>query len=214
MSTSYDPFAKFLEDTFAGIKQKPVDGLIIDLRRNGGGNSALGYRLLTYITDKAFRMAAGSKWKASEEYRTSKNTYLTSAANNDNHVKKFLSMEEGEILTMESKNASRYEGKVCVLIGPNTFSSANMTANAIQDYNLATLIGEPTGEAANDYGELYEGVLPNTKIRFVTSSKMFVRANGDAADKNPVLPHIIVKQNPSGDKDEVLNHAIEWIKKQ
>ena len=127
-------------------------------------------------------------------------------------------MKEGEVLTMHSevekpgKNALRYKGKVCVLIGPNTFSSANMTANAIQDYNLATLIGEPTGEPANDYGELYEGFLPNTKIRFVTSSKMFVRANGDPADKNPVLPHITVALDPLSNKDDVLNFAIEWIK--
>ena len=218
MSTPYEPFNKFLEDTFRSIKQNPINGLIIDLRRNGGGNSALGYRLITYITDKAFRMGAGSKWKVSEEYRTSKNSYLTTAANGDSYVKKFLSMKEGEVLTMDSeaekpgKNSLRYEGKVCVLIGPNTFSSANMTANAIQDYNLATLIGEPTGEPANDYGELYEGVLPNTKIKFVTSSKMFVRANGDAADKNPVLPHITIKQSTSGDKDDVLDFAVTWIK--
>ena len=219
MSVPYEPFTKFLEETFAGIKENPVSGLIIDLRRNGGGNSLLGYSLLTYITDKPFRMGAGSKWKVSEEYRQLNLADLTATAEKSKYVKKYLSLPAGEILPQESQpekpknNHLRFKGKVCVLIGPNTFSSANMTANAVQDFNLATLIGEASGEPANDYGELYKGVLPNTKISFVTSSKMFVRANGDAFDKNPVLPHIAVKQNPASDKDDVLNFAIEWIKK-
>ncbi|MGZ5222539.1 MAG: S41 family peptidase, partial [Chitinophagaceae bacterium] len=103
MSTPYEPFAKFLEDSFTAIKQSPVKGLIVDLRKNGGGNSMLGYKLLTYITDKAFRMAGGSKWKVSDEYTQSKMTGLTLAAGKDRHIKKYLSMSDGEILTMESK---------------------------------------------------------------------------------------------------------------
>ena len=107
----------------------------------------------------------------------------------------------------------RYSGKTCVLTGPNSFSSANMLSNAIKDYGLATLIGEATGEAPNDYGELYWNQLPHTGLTFYTCSKQFIRANGDAADPNPVLPDIEIKQNPNNLKDEVLEFAKEWVRK-
>ena len=110
------------------------------------------------------------------------------------------------------KNNLRYNGKVCVLTGPNTFSSANMLANAIKDYQLATIIGEATGESCNDYGELYWNQLPNTGLTFYTCSKQFIRANGDAADPNPVFPDIEVKQSPNSLKDEVLEFAKGWVR--
>jgi C-terminal processing protease CtpA/Prc len=96
-----------------------------------------------------------------------------------------------------------------VLIGPNTFSSANMTANAIQDYHLATLVGEPTGEPVNDYGELIFLRLPNTGLSFATSTKQFVRANGDSKDPHPVLPKYTIADDPTTPQDE----ALEFVKK-
>jgi C-terminal processing protease CtpA/Prc len=86
-----------------------------------------------------------------------------------------------------------------------------MLSNVIKDYKLATIIGEPTGEAPNDYGELYWNKLPHTGLSFYTCSKQFIRANGGAADPNPVLPDIVIKQNPNNLKDEVLEFAKEWV---
>jgi len=49
-----------------------------------------------------------------------------------------------------------------------------MLSNAIKDYKLAILIGEATGKAPNDYGELYINKLPNTGLSFYTCSKQFI----------------------------------------
>ena len=84
-------------------------------------------------------------------------------------------IHETEICTHTAgKNRLRYSGNICVLTGPNTFSSANMLANAIKDYKLVILIGEATGEACNDYGELYWNKLPNTWLSFYTCNKQFI----------------------------------------
>ena len=84
-------------------------------------------------------------------------------------------IHETEICTHTAgKNRLRYSGNICVLTGSNTFSSANMLANAIKDYKLAILIGEATGEAPNDYGELYWIKLPNTGLTFYTCNKQFI----------------------------------------
>lgn len=100
------------------------------------------------------------------------------------------------------------KGKVVMLIGTHTFSSANMLANAIGDYQLATLVGQPTGEPANDYGEIIQLELPNTKLGFTTATKQFIRANGDARSILPVMPDITVSDNPATPEDEVLEAAV------
>jgi hypothetical protein len=214
-------FNKFLDSVFSDIKSKPVDGLIIDLRQNGGGNSNLGVSLLNYITRQPYRMGGGSSWKVSEEYKI----FIREQAKvNDAYTaatfRNYFRQNSGEVITQAGgqttkpgRNDLRYQGKICVLIGSNTFSSANMLANAIKDYKLATLIGEATGEAPNDYGELYWSQLPNTGLTFYTCTKKFIRSNGDADDPDPVLPDIEVKQNSKSLKDDVLEFAKEWVKK-
>ncbi len=219
--TNLPLFALFLDSVFMAIKEKPVEGLIIDLRQNGGGNSMLGEKLIGYISDKPFRMGGGSKWKVSDEYKTFiQEQAKTNAVYATGSFKRYLNKMTGDIISeteirtyTAGNNPLRYSGKICVLTGPNTFSSANMLSNAIKDYQLATIIGEATGEAPNDYGELYWNKLPNTGLSFYTCSKQFIRANGDAADPNPVLPDILIKQNPDNLKDEVLEFAKGWVRK-
>lgn len=213
-------FERFLDSVFTDIHNKPVSGLIIDLRQNGGGNSALGEKLIDYISSKPYRMGGGSTWKVSDEYKT----FIREQAGNNavyanGPFQSYLNRNSGTVISAlnsklhtPGKNKLRYNGKVCVLTGPNTFSSANMLSNAIKDYQLATIIGEPTGEPCNDYGELYWNKLPHTGLQFFTCTKQFIRANGDAADPNPVLPDITVKQSPHSLKDEVLEFAKEWVR--
>jgi C-terminal processing protease CtpA/Prc len=218
--TDLPVFSAFLDSVFTDIKDKPVEGLIIDLRQNGGGNSVLGEKLIGYISGKPFRMGGGSRWKVSDEYKTFiQEQAKTNAVYAGGSFKQYLNKTTGDIISETEirthgggKNKLRFSGKLCVLTGPNTFSSANMLANAIKDYGLATLIGEATGEAPNDYGELYWNQLPHTGLTFYTCSKEFIRANGDATDPNPVLPDIEIKQNPNNLKDEVLEFAKEWVR--
>lgn len=46
-----------------------------------------------------------------------------------------------------------FGGKVIVLIGPRTFSSASDLADAIKTYHLATLVGQETGGRVNTFGD-------------------------------------------------------------
>lgn len=104
----------------------------------------------------------------------------------------------------------RYLGKTCILIGPETFSSAMMLANAVEDFELATLIGQPTSSPPNYFGEVYEFPLPNSEITAQSSVAYFVRANGDAAERSPVRPHIFVEPDRSRETDRALEAALRW----
>jgi len=209
-----DAFKYFLDSVFTNLKQNSVNKLIIDLRQNGGGNSALGELLLGYITDKSFRMAGGVKWKISSQYKEQLRQHNDSPGLKN--MAYYMDGKNGDILSNTGDKPQKpavnnllFKGKVLVMIGPKTFSSANMLANTIQDYKLATLIGTPSGEPANDYGELISVKLPNTGFTFTTSTKQFIRANGDAKDQHTVLPDYVVYDDPRTAVDEVLEYAIK-----
>jgi C-terminal processing protease CtpA/Prc len=217
---NYERFSSFIDSVFTTIENEKVDGLIVDLRQNSGGNSELGDKLLEYITTKKYRMAAGIKWKISQTYKD----FYNSLPEDKKFLKgneleqKYLNggnqgfiVEESD-LRKPAKQKARFSGKVCFLIGPNTFSSANMLANAIKDYQLATLIGSPTGECPNDFGELITLKTPNLGMEFSTSTKQYIRANGDASNREPILPDHFVTDDPTTSEDEVMEFAKGWIK--
>lgn len=224
--TDLEEFKNFLSTTFAGIQANPVRGLVIDLRNNGGGNSQLGSELLSYLTDSSYRMDQRKEWKMSAQYKVYMRqmipwwirwfpvTWVSSEARH------YLGAKDGEIvidtaaLEPPEANSLRYRGKTCFLIGPRTFSSAMMLANAVADYKLATLIGEETGGIPTAYGEVYPFDLPNTKLAIGVSSAFFVRANGNTEDRRGVMPDIEVRQTEEDTrlgKDTVLERARRWI---
>ncbi|RYY41494.1 MAG: hypothetical protein EOO08_01760 [Chitinophagaceae bacterium] len=211
-------FWNFLDTTFGQIANSPTKGVIIDLRRNGGGNSLFGWYLFSFINKKPLRMSGDVFWKVSPEVREwYRGRDSAQRARLDSGLwARYLALNDGAILRLPASapevpehNERRFDGPVAFLIGPHTFSSANMTAATVADYGLATLFGEDTGEPANDYGEVLYFDTPNARVNFGTSSKLFVRPNGLRADKSPVHPDFEVKASEGS--DAVLQAARAWI---
>ena len=212
----YDQFGRFCDSVFKTLDENKVDKLIIDLRENSGGNSSLGSYLLSYLADKPYRMAGDSKRRVSQQFKD----YLIAnkALYGDNYndylklpVGSFMPLGSGDLTKPENKE-HHFKGKVCFLIGPYTFSSANMLAAAVKDYHLFTLIGEATGESANHYGELCTIKLPNTGLLAFTSTTMWGRPNGNANDNGPIEPDYLVKRTTTTG-DNVLDYAMKWLNK-
>jgi len=209
-----DSFALFLKNTFASVKQQNPKGLIVDLRKNGGGDSELGEMLLSYITGKSYRSVSAVKVRVSRHSRA-----LSELRKNNDPMQKNpdkLYTFKIRELTTPQPQADRFNGKTAFLIGAGTFSSANMLTNTIKDYQLATLIGEPTAEPGNDFGEVFSFMLPNTHIIATGATKMFVRANGNAKDFTGIQPDIFSvnsKEDVLLNKDRVMEDAISWINK-
>ena len=208
-----DSFSLFLRNAFTEIQTRHARGLVIDIRRNGGGDSGLGDSLISYITDKPYRNVSGMKMRISKHAKA----YAALRGTEDPFKTwKNGSLYEYEVkkLIQPAKNSLRFSGKVAVLIGNATFSSANMLTNAIKDYKLATLIGESTAEPGNDFGEIFSFMLPETHIIATTAIKMFMRANGDVHDFTGISPDITVKNSLEDiqfKKDRVIEKAVQWI---
>ena len=209
-----NPFDSFLNRSFRDMQLHQASGLIIDLRENGGGNSQLGELLLNYFNTKPYRLSSGMKWKVSTHYK--KFIELMKEKYDGGTAAFYLALKNGDVqsfdqiqLKKSKPTSASFNGPVVVLTGPNTFSSANMLADGIKAFQLATIIGEPTGEPGNDFGEMFHFMLPRTQIIARASSKMFKRADGDETNFQPILPDILV--HPVAGKDAVMEAAVRFI---
>ena len=210
-------FHAFLEATFAQIKAHPVEGLIIDIRRNGGGDSSLNNDLWSYAQGKAFSQGGKISERISSRI---KREYGFAKYNGLYPLGWFL--PNGMLFTFDATrfttvnpgpNALRYHGPVYLLIGPGTFSSAQLCALAAKDYGLATLVGEATGEPANSTGEVYVGYTPHTGVSFSFPTKYFW-APKPHPDGQGVLPDVTIV--PTSDdrragRDPVFAYAVRRI---
>ncbi len=132
----YSAFESFLAKTFQDIRQKPIVGLIVDLRRNSGGSTSLGDLLLSYITNKPYRMIARIDLKVSPWKKRALKERLPRWARwipvqyLFREGRRIWRAADGDIVAMElpvkapKENPLRYRGPVCVLIGEVEFSSA------------------------------------------------------------------------------------------
>lgn len=209
-------FKTFLDSCFAEIKKYSVKGLIVDLRYNSGGDSELGYVLLSYLTDKRYRLSSGRDFKVSNEYqefmRSEKEDW------NKNEYDRYQNAPVGKILHFNyqiknwlASNINRTQLKTCFLVGPGNFSSATMLADGAQNYKIATLIGQPTGAPANGSGEVYTLTLPNSGFIVSVPVSLDIRANGNKNDLGPILPDIYIRHAINGNQDVELEFAKKWV---
>jgi hypothetical protein len=217
MDGGYDPFFRFLDSAFNDMQQQNIRHLAVDLRHNSGGDSNYGEILLAYITKKNFALSGKKNWKISEAY---KNYLLTRGDSSSTyHQKKTGSIwTTGHCGPKERKvtKDTVYKGQVYFLTGPFTFSSASMLADAVRQYNLATLVGEPTGESTNDFGEVYTFTLPQSRLRINVTTSFDVGADCNEKHNRPVVPHVFIKRSVQqilAGHDPVLDYVIRQAEK-
>ncbi|MBK8286327.1 MAG: hypothetical protein IPK97_16435 [Ahniella sp.] len=108
---------------------KKAKAIIFDVRRNGGGNSGEGYRILATLTDQTL---ATSQWQTRKYVSAWRAWGLTQAP-------------IGETGSWPADLERRYEGKVVVLTSAQTYSAAEDFVGAFKGMKRGLVIGEATG---------------------------------------------------------------------
>lgn len=206
-----EAFKEFLATTFEEIKSENIEKLIIDVRQNPGGDSRLNDELLSYITTTPYRQMTGRYWKVSHEVKTRiKDHGFWEEFLPDSFLQAYLNHPTGQFIeefdtskTVPTKPMNFFTGKVCVLQGSSTFSSANMLVDAIKTFRLATLIGAPSGELTNDYGEVVTFYLKRAQVHFMVPSTYDIGANGEADVQLVVLPDVYA--------ENALKAGVKWL---
>jgi Peptidase family S41 len=209
-------FRSFLDTCFLNFKKAGIHDVAIDLRQNSGGNTLLGDLLFSYITNKKYQWGKKS-WRISEVYKN----YLK--ADDDTNAP-YLKHPDGSIwvsgdgcLPQESpfKNDRKFEGNVFFITGSFTFSSAMAMADVVKVYKLGTIIGQPTGENVQDFGEAFVITLPHSKMRIQSTTSFSHGVNCSNTKNGPVLPDINIPttwEEEVAEKDKVMEYLLHNIK--
>ncbi len=108
---------------------RKAKAIILDVRRNGGGNGGEGYRILATLTDEAL---ATSQWQTRKYVSAWRAWGLTQAP-------------IGETGSWPADPDRHYRGKVAVLTSAQTYSAAEDFVGAFKGLKRGPVIGEATG---------------------------------------------------------------------
>jgi len=179
-----------------------VEGIILDIRSNGGGNLLNAITLLSYFGyDETSQTKEALKvWRRDG---IDKYTKIDS-----------LAMTLGVTVPFTvTTNPNGYKGPVALLTNRGCYSAASFTATAFRSYPNVKLIGQNTG---GGMGLPVGGTLPNGwRYRFSSNITMPSYATGYDDEVNnyengvPVdIPAVDILYN---EFDEIIDEAILWI---
>lgn len=120
--------SEFIEEAMGDLVG--TDGLIVDLRRNGGGSSAPGYHLLTILVDSAFQ---GNPSWVRVPHPNARRSGIEPMA---------VPLPR---TTHEPHPSFRFRGPVVLLTSAMTFSAAEDLAAAFVGLERGIVVGQPTG---------------------------------------------------------------------
>ncbi len=169
--------------------------LVIDVRRNGGGDSDVGYKILSTLDDKAFLT---NRW-STRDYKPTWRAWDRPQP-----------MYEQAPTAIQPDPQRQYRKPVLVLTSAATFSAAEDFAVAFDSMQRGTLVGEPTGGSTGQ--PLFIKLPGGGTARICTKQDAY--PDGRAFVGVGVQPQHIVKPTVDGlraGRDEVLEAALATL---
>ncbi|MFM9995824.1 MAG: hypothetical protein ACKVU4_08490 [Phycisphaerales bacterium] len=115
------------------------------------------------------------------------------------------------IMTLRSHTGINRRGRLFVLIGARTQSSAMMNALQLRRATDAILVGEPTGGRPKSYGEIKEMKLPRSALSVWYSTKYWKQIEGE--DPPSVMPDVHAEPSAAeffAGRDVVMEKVRSW----
>jgi C-terminal processing protease CtpA/Prc len=171
------------------------NALILDVRANSGGNGNIGFRILSYLTDKPFLTFAWSTRDYRPAYRAwgrIENTY------------------RGEPDLVQPHGGTAYTRPVVVLTSGGTYSGAEAFVVAFDSMQRGAIIGEPTGGLS---GSPLSFPLPGGGSATVCSTVVRY-PNGKEYEGVGIQPNVLVHPTISdfrAGRDTVLSAAVDYL---
>ncbi len=173
---------------FRELSEAGVGTVVLDLRRNGGGQSAVDEALLTHLPVsevRAYRVTARPSRQAlsrfgpiAEVLQLWRNAFWDGV----------------RAVPAPADPAHTFSGELIVAIGPNTFSAASDLATLLHDNRLALLVGEPSGGKPSSYGDTLRFTSPSGALTFAVSFKSFTRPDPGRDPAAELVPDVYLPQ--------------------
>lgn len=197
---------KQLRKLIKEVKALGGKNIIIDLRKNGGGNGEDFDKLLSIFTPKS-----KIDYLKSAKVRISEKT-IPDYGYADS-IGKMVALPDAEIIKEIPLQSKLYMGEMnyYVLISRNTGSMASSFANIMQYHNLGILVGEPMRHNATRYGEVIDGYAPTNYLTYSTMKyDEHTKAVNGVVAPDISIPYIAEEYAKGG--DPVLEKLLKIIK--
>lgn len=189
----------FTRDVFAQLRAHGVQTLLIDIRANGGGDDDMWLDgIMRYVADKPFRAGASYVKRV-----------LAGRAEPGQQVGDVVSGEISGWIQPEPAHPLHFGGRVYVLTGAATYSSAILFANAVQDFKLGVVAGVGGAARSRQSGGTQRVSLPNTGLAVSSPRLVITRPSGQSVPLlfEPTLALADDPRNPAAMIAAVLAHA-------
>jgi hypothetical protein len=188
--TGRETFVGFATRAFREARDKGANRMVLDLRGNPGGRRRLAAMLMSFLTDRPFRL----------------------------YDRVTFRNEAGEVVTADvpltdpGENPLRFGGRTAVLVDEATGSASVAFAAAVRHYGLGVVVGRPPLEPTVSHGNPRRIVLPHTELRAGVAS-CTARCVGTGERPAPLtLDERIPARPPSPDgPDPMLDRAVELL---
>ena len=176
-----DEYLEVLDAFFEEVFAAGIENIVVDLRGNGGGNSWVANEFMKYLDVEEYQ-----SWDCAIRY----GNYL--------HINEDVSYTN-------QKKEQVFEGELFVLTDTWTYSAAMDFAMLIADNDLGTIVGKPSGNLPDSYGDCLFFRLPNSGLKLSISYKKWYRIDPSEAGQ-PIMPDVEVSGG------EALEKVYELIK--
>lgn len=200
--TKDETFEAVLQAFMTEVAHERVQKVAIDLRQNLGGDATVAFSFLRYINTSYQSFSVGLRSSTdllqqnpvfgSPEYQQALRAFGV-----DPSLPYYEIPAPGikALLTAALPPvdpALTFSGRLYVLTGPRTFSSANLFTLLIKDNKLGLQVGEPVGNEANFHGQQLSFDVPGTPFTFSSASSRNGRPDPGRPNEKAVLPDLEV----------------------
>lgn len=174
-----------------------ASALVLDVRRNGGGNSDVGFRVLATLTDQPFPISTWSSREYVPTYRA---------------WGRPLGMHNSGPRTWQPDPAHQFKGPVAVLTSGGTYSAAEDFTLSFDEMKRGPIVGEATGGSTGQ--PLFFALPGGGRARVCTKADTY--RDGKRFVGVGIQPKVAVRQSVAdlrSGRDTVLETALMHIKK-
>jgi len=177
---------------------KKASGLILDLRRNGGGNSDMGWQILTRLTNQDFPML---KWQT-RNYQPAQRAWGNEQS---------WTGDQWIYRIHKKDTADYFRGPIAVLTSPRTNSAAEDFLAAFIQAKRGILVGEPS---AGSTGQPLIQKMPGGGLLIICTKRDMLYDGTEWVGKGfqPTVPVSQTLADFYKGRDTVLERAIRELK--
>lgn len=227
-SKKHAAYKRFLRQCFITLREKNIQHLIVDIRKNGGGDDPNDLLTFSYLArqpfkenKEAFTIFQDMPYK--EYYYTDDSTEIPDTEENfhleHNQLKNGRYYQNPDYNRFWQPDSLAFKGKLYLLIGPAVASAASLFASMVKSEGYATVIGEESmgGYYGHTGHDKVAYQLPHTHINFsfsVVDLLQYVTDKSEIPFGAGIIPDKTItssQQDFINNRDAVMEYVLRLI---